>query len=520
MTRLRSLHIIAALALALMLSANFSVSAASPAYSTGTYPTPKIQPKGVPQIQPNGPTVIPFNTNTVPVSYDTGTGSTGSVFLKINNKAEVLVTQGTSGTINANFIGQSAVYQFNLYIGTFTTSPAAQGIAPAAQSTLEKVNPFGNVSSANDATGVSLAIIRPDTNNGVPVTTPANTNNGFFNLGGGYANGPENSCASNTFFGALKAARVQMPVNQQAGLEKSGANVSTLQTTANANNDCDYFLQGTNNTTNGSINTTATDVAGASTVFPRTAVVAFDAGFTGSGTSQQPRAAVNVNVILPNGQVALFTQGPYGLAAFPYINDGIYRFYVSDPANGGAQLFSTTGFGNADANVLGTPRGLVTDADTYTNPNGSFAQAKFSFQTNTGGRNAGNTGNAGIIACVSSAAAGVPAQFAGTGAIASISANGAGNGSLTNLPNFVGVAGTTYTISVYQVTQSDGTGTINGVTGNGTQNCGGVAPAPNVTASAGTVTGKVVPAPNVTASAGTVGPTSIALVTKDILIKG
>ncbi len=179
--------------------------------------------------------------------------------------------------------------------------------------------------------------------------------------------------------------------------------------------------------------------------YPRRVYLAFDAGTLGNGS---PRPAANVNVAPPaqgmNPTYNLFTQGPYGVVPFDYVEDGSYSFTLTDTATGLG--LSQYGFN--------TRAGVVTDKTTYSG--GAAAVAQLGFDSNTG---------SATLVCASNATVG--GSFANNGTIVSYSNNGGGHATLTGLPP----SAAPYTLGVYLLEFASGPQFITGITGAG-QNCG------------------------------------------------
>ena len=67
------------------------------------------------------PNPVTSGTSTT-ITWDTGDGSTGQVWVSVNDQPEVLLVQGPSGSITPSWIQPGAKYIFTLYAGTTHTN--------------------------------------------------------------------------------------------------------------------------------------------------------------------------------------------------------------------------------------------------------------------------------------------------------------------------------------------------------------------------------------------------------------
>jgi hypothetical protein len=83
---------------------------------------------------PTGPPVLTAAPNPVPagdglgsttITWSTGDGSVGQVYVSENEGPEALVTQGQGGSEQANWIRSGTTYEFRLYASRDRTKPLA-----------------------------------------------------------------------------------------------------------------------------------------------------------------------------------------------------------------------------------------------------------------------------------------------------------------------------------------------------------------------------------------------------------
>lgn len=275
-----------------------------------------------PSITPASATV-PFGQTSITLTWDTGDGSVGQVWVRYNATAEKLLAQNPSGSVAITFLVNSGDYTFTLYKGVYQSSPAAQGAPVLAQTIQHKVNPNGGI-------GAEIEVIRPNPDGSAP--TPAGAVNGTRGNPGGYSSGG----------GGQELTPSCRPVSPT---DPCG-NLNPLLVDPNA-------------------------------TYPRTVYVAFDAGSLPSG---EPRSQVDVYVTAPNTpQPLLFTRNAIGIVPAPFIVDGAYTFTLYDSAT---QTPLTNGSNTVRAS-FDTASGVTSDKQSYTG--GVNATVKVNANSDTGG---------------------------------------------------------------------------------------------------------------------------------------
>jgi hypothetical protein len=105
----RWIALLLGLSVCLLLSTCHSVRRQQTARSPGAKPVLSASPNPVPAgdlDQPLGSTQI---------SWNTGNGSEGDVYVKVNRDPEVFLRRGPSGTLNVRWIQFDSTYEFRLY---------------------------------------------------------------------------------------------------------------------------------------------------------------------------------------------------------------------------------------------------------------------------------------------------------------------------------------------------------------------------------------------------------------------
>lgn len=237
------------------------------------------------------PNPVSASSSSTTVSWNTGSGADGQVWVAVNGGSQQLFASGPSGSADAPWINASGSYVFTLYSGSsHTTTLASATVTKAAPASISATPNPVSVSSGSGSTSVSW-----NTGDGLTGQVYVSVNGGgevlFAQGASGTASAPWISSGSSYTF------------RLYSGTSHNTVLTSTTVTTSNPSS------------LSASPNPVICLTSG-------TTSVDWD---TGDGTTGQ------VWVSVDNGGEELFTQGPSGSATAPWISPGhtyLFRLYA------------------------------------------------------------------------------------------------------------------------------------------------------------------------------------------------